>query len=66
MPKRRANNTAISFELSPVMRDELYSLAKADAGRSVASLIRLALDEFLAKRRQEHRPDRNRHREMVA
>jgi hypothetical protein len=49
---------AITFEGDRRMRDELRALAEADAGRSVSSVIRLAVIEYLARHRQSReRPE---------
>ena len=53
---RQRRLTTISFEDEEAVRDELRALAEADAARSMASIIRVAVHEYLAKRRT----DRNR------
>jgi hypothetical protein len=49
---RRKPAMTITFEGDRDMRDELRALARADARRSVSSVIRAAVIEYLAKYRQ--------------
>jgi hypothetical protein len=60
---RHRKMMTISFEDEAVVRDELRALAEADAGRSVGSVIRAAVHEYLAKRRQES-AERRQDREL--
>jgi hypothetical protein len=52
---RRKTAATITFEADRAMRDELRAIARADAGRSVSSVIRAVVLEYLARRRQERR-----------
>lgn len=53
---RQRKRLCISFEDEAAVRDELRSIAAADAGgRSIASVIRAAVREYLAKHRQRDR-----------
>jgi hypothetical protein len=52
---RQRRMLTISFEDEVAVRDALHAMARADAGRSVASIIRAAVHEYLAKHHRQNR-----------
>jgi Ribbon-helix-helix protein, copG family len=58
MPAKRM--LTVSFECEAEARDKLCALAEADARRSMASVIRCAVHEYLDKHWPDHTQSRNR------
>ena len=49
----RRRRVCLTFEEEIAVHDQLREVAKADAGRSVSSVLRAAVREYLARHRQD-------------
>jgi hypothetical protein len=51
--RRRRKTVTVNFEAEVAMQEQLRAVAKADANRSVSSVLRAAVAEYLAKHRRQ-------------